>query len=207
MTTMLAAVLFGSIASFSSAEEIERPEKLDKPEVSNRLELACHGCFPHNRDTCDKDVWTRCCGQEIRCHDDACRKEILGRLKSGAKVRVHTDFVSDDVQQAEISRGMTGRVLQVDEDGDAFIRFWRDDLDDEYIHHWVFERTGWDKLDLTGSAAPKMRAARAASCMDACRTQDASSKSSKLHGCLYGAGRLHPACKVAEEEDESIYEM
>lgn len=143
-------------------------QKAKKPENATRLEAGCRGCFPKNRKECEKDLWVRCCNQEISCHDDHCRAEVLGKLKSNAKVRVHDDFESDDEDQAEISRGMTGKVLKVDADGDAFIKFWRDELDDEYAYHWVFKRTGWDNLELPGSGAARMRAARTVTCLDRC---------------------------------------
>lgn len=172
----------------------DRPEKLEKLEGAIRLDEACVGCFPGNRKGCAKDVWATCCGQEISCHDDHCRGEVLGKLKPNAKVRVHDTFISDDEARVEIVRGMTGKVLEVDEDGDSFIKFWRDELDDEYIHHWVFKRTGWDKLELPGGGAAKMRATRTVSCLDNCtlsmqciQFQEASKKKQKKYAdCIQG---------------------
>merc|ERR1739842_21796 len=41
-------------------------------------------------------------------------------------------------------------------------------MGDEFIHHWVFKRTGWDNLELPGSGAARMRASRLVTCLDAC---------------------------------------
>lgn len=201
-------VLSGLLVFFANlvalAAEQKRPEKLEKPKGSGRLEAYCVGCFPHNRKTCDKSLFARCCEQEIACHDDNCRGEVLDKLKKNAKVRVHTDFISDDEERAEVSKGMTGKVLQVDEEGDAFIKFWRDELDDEFIFHWVFKRTGWDKLELPGGGAAKMRATRTVSCLDSCTLQmqcapfdQASKKKQKSYQkCITG-------CKMDEcQQDE-----
>lgn len=162
-------VLLPTILGVANADEENWPKKKAKSANANRLEAGCIGCFPKNRADCDKDLWSRCCGQEIDCHDDHCRAEVLGKLKVKAKVRVHTDFEADDDTQAEIGKGMTGEVLRVDKEGDTFIKFWwGDNLDDEFIHHWVFKRTGWDNLELPGSGTSKMRAARVVTCLDKC---------------------------------------
>lgn len=165
---VLSLILHNHHAVGEGAADEKQPKKDPKPENTTRLEPDCTGCFPHNRKGCEKDLWARCCNQEIACHDDNCRAEVLGKLKVGAKVRVHSDFDSDDERHAEITKGMTGKVLQVDDESDAFIKFWRDELDDEFIQHWVFKRTGWDNLELPGSGAARMRAARAVTCLDRC---------------------------------------
>merc|ERR1712008_313337 len=60
---------------------------------------------------------------------------------------------SDDEARAELSKGMSGKVLRTD--------------DDDVVSHWVFKTTFWDKLELPGKAG-RLRAAKVASCMDNC---------------------------------------
>merc|ERR1711879_1076607 len=80
--------------------------------------------------------------------DYICRSAIVGELKSGDRVRVREDFVSDDEARAELNKGMSGKVLRTDGDGGAFIKFQRDDLDDDdVVSHWVFKTSFWDKFE------------------------------------------------------------
>lgn len=132
------------------------------------MDEECGTCFPHEAKTCNKELWRRCCAQEISCHDYHCRSAIWGELKPGDRVRAREDFLSDDEARAELNKGMSGKVVKTDGDGGAFIKFQRDDLDDDdFVSHWVFKTTFWDKLELPGKAG-RLRAAKLATCMDSC---------------------------------------
>merc|ERR1712203_364191 len=73
------------------------------------------------------------------CKYEECNsQELLGQLQPNAKVRVKSDFASDDTAQATVTKGMTGRVLRVDSEGDAYIKFWHHEYDEEVFKHWVF---------------------------------------------------------------------
>merc|ERR1740130_274296 len=100
---------------------------------------------------------------------------------------------------------MTGTVLEVDKNGDAYIKFWRDELDDEFIHHWVFKRTGWDNLELPGVGSSKMRATRTVTCLDGCTQKmqcipypEASKKKQKAYQKCIGTCKMD-ACEADED--------
>lgn len=156
----------------ASAAAAAPPTKAAKPlakEVKEalRLESGCHECYPNDRSACDKEVWNRCCGQEIACHDYYCREEVMGQLQANTKVRVKDDFESDDNEKKLITKGMTGRVIRVDGEGDALIKFWRDEYDDDFLRNWVFKTTFWDKLELPERMV-RLRAAKVVKCLDNC---------------------------------------
>eukprot|EP00928_Gymnodinium_smaydae_P011576 TRINITY_DN14255_c0_g1_i1.p1 TRINITY_DN14255_c0_g1~~TRINITY_DN14255_c0_g1_i1.p1 ORF type:complete len:245 (-),score=73.45 TRINITY_DN14255_c0_g1_i1:66-800(-) len=134
---------------------------------SLRLDAQCKPCFPKNRKSCSKETWSNCCKQEVTCHDYHCRETVMGRLDTNMKVRIREDFVSDDDVKAELKKGMNGRVLRTDRNGDAYIKFFEDELDNEGSRHWVFKTTFWDKLEVVGQAA-RSRASRVVSCLDKC---------------------------------------
>merc|ERR1712039_588275 len=83
------------------------------------------------------------------------------------------DFKSDDDLAADISKGMTGKVLRIDGQGDAFIKFFLDEFDDDGTRHWVHRTTFWEKLELSGKPE-RLRAAKVVDCLDGC---------SKAQGC------------------------
>eukprot|EP00930_Biecheleria_cincta_P033648 TRINITY_DN23309_c0_g1_i1.p1 TRINITY_DN23309_c0_g1~~TRINITY_DN23309_c0_g1_i1.p1 ORF type:complete len:250 (-),score=55.55 TRINITY_DN23309_c0_g1_i1:62-811(-) len=182
--------LFGA-----APKKIERDE--DDLRESLRLESGCRGNFPSKPEECPKDLWLRCCQQEVSCHSHYCIEKILGKLTKGSAVRVHTDFTSDDSAGAELRKGMKGKVLQVDDDGDALVRFFEDDLDDQGVRHWVYRTTFWEKLELPGKME-RLRALKVATCLDdcsvkqECRMNSMSKKQSKVYReCV-------KACKVDE---------
>eukprot|EP00929_Paragymnodinium_shiwhaense_P004725 TRINITY_DN10585_c0_g1_i1.p1 TRINITY_DN10585_c0_g1~~TRINITY_DN10585_c0_g1_i1.p1 ORF type:complete len:299 (-),score=83.85 TRINITY_DN10585_c0_g1_i1:79-864(-) len=138
---------------------------------SFRLDDACGGCFPKDSAACaSDDVWDNCCKQEVECHDFHCRELVMGELSSNTQVRVLEEFESDDDQKVTLAKGMKGRVLRIDGQGDAYIKFQRDELDDEGIKSWVYKTTFWKKLELPGKAE-RLRAARTVDCLDACSLQ------------------------------------
>lgn len=152
----------------------EPPVKKNKgtKSVSGRvLDASCTGCFPKNRDKCEtKELFTRCCEMEVNCHDDQCRGKVMGLPKKGYRVRVKVEFTSDDEVEETVPKGMSGKVLETDADGDAYIQFWahEHDAEDEHVFHWVSKRSFWDHLERPGGAASRMRASKVVSCMDNC---------------------------------------
>merc|ERR1712000_568587 len=96
------------------------------------------------------------------------REEVLGKLEPNVKVRVKEDFESDDDAAVTLPKGMRGKVLRIDGEGDAFIRFNRDEFDDkDVLRQWVFKHTAFDKLELPSSPV-RMRASRVVTCLDNC---------------------------------------
>merc|ERR1712087_606499 len=83
------------------------------------------------------------------------------------KVRVRETFVSDDDQKVELKRVMTGKVLRVDSQGDAYIKFWEHEHDDEVFRQWVFKTTYMHKLELPGKMV-RLKAGKTVSCLNDC---------------------------------------
>jgi hypothetical protein len=147
------------------------PKKLpqsDFEEEPPRLERGCLGCYPSHRSNCTKEQFSRCCEQEIRCHQHACRQRAQGRLRKGDKVRTRIEFESDDEEKATLAKGMNGKVLRVDEDDDALIKFFPVDFDDEeHITHWVYSTDYSSKLELVGNSE-RLRVLKVVACLDNC---------------------------------------
>lgn len=168
--SLRAASLAALVLVVGGADAQHQPIKKKVPvgfEESLRLELGCAGCFPSNRKTCEKEQWKRCCSEEIQCHAHHCTEEVIGQLQANTKVRIREDFVSDDDDQVSLRKGMTGRVLRVVGDGDALIKFWWDEYDEEFKRQWVSRRTFWTSLELPERIV-RMRAHRVVSCLDNC---------------------------------------
>mmetsp|Transcript_65342 Transcript_65342/g.115948 ORF Transcript_65342/g.115948 Transcript_65342/m.115948 type:complete len:236 (-) Transcript_65342:47-754(-) len=144
--------------------------RLEDPTDTLRLELGCKDNFPSQPKDCPKDLWSRCCKQEVACHDYHCREEVMGKISAGQRVRILADFDSDGEVPASLKKGMKGKVLRVDEEGDASIRFFEDDLDDEGSVHWVYRTTFYEKLELPGKLETS-RATRTVNCLNQCSLQ------------------------------------
>ncbi|CAK0828145.1 unnamed protein product, partial [Prorocentrum cordatum] len=138
-----------------------------------------------------------------------CRELVMGRLHKGEKVRVRSDFQSDDESPSEVSKGMTGRVIRIDQDGDAFIKFWQDEYDDDFRRYWVHRPTFWEHLEVPGRMA-ELRAAKVVSCMNnctltqECRMQEMSRKEQKafqkcMKGCKMDECNEERECKIMME--------
>jgi len=201
---LLAAAGLSSAAAAAAASAGATPGKAAKPlekETNDalRLEAGCRGCFPDNRKECVKDLWNRCCGQEIACHEYHCMEDVLGKLQANTKVRARVDFESDDQEKTTISKGMSGRVLRIDGEGDALIKFSRDEYDDEVVKHWVSRTSVWEHLELP-EKVHRHRAAKVVKCLDQCtldiscgmmELQSKPKKMRQYHSCM-------TKCKVEE---------
>lgn len=149
----------------ATAYKVQRPANFSE---GFRLDAACDGCFPGKMQSCpSEDVWGKCCEQEVACHDFHCKELVMGELSANTAVRVLENFESDDDQKVTLEKGMKGKVLRIDGQGDAYIKFHRDELDDEGLRHWVYKTTFWSKLELPGKA-DRLRALRIVDCLDAC---------------------------------------
>ena len=49
---------------------------------------------------------------------------FVGKLEAGALIQIDTDLLSLDKLRINLDRGARGRVLRIDEDGDALIQFF-----------------------------------------------------------------------------------
>lgn len=131
-----------------------------------RLEPGCQGRFPDDFKGTEPGLWTRCCHQEVDCHDYYCRSKVLS-FAAGQKVKILESFSSDDDQLQKLQKGQIGKLLRLDGNGDALIRFFEDELDDVGTRHWVLKTTLWKQAELLGEM-PRMRASRTVSCMNNC---------------------------------------
>mmetsp|Transcript_31989 Transcript_31989/g.73021 ORF Transcript_31989/g.73021 Transcript_31989/m.73021 type:complete len:233 (-) Transcript_31989:14-712(-) len=173
-------------------------EKKEKVEPKFLLDHSCGECWPGSPEKCSPETWSSCCDEELDCHQKLCIGEVLGKLKLKQRVRVKEDFVSDDSKRVTITKGMIGKVLDVDFLGDAFISFAQDEYDEDYKKHWVWVETAWSKLELPGKM-DRHRAAKIGRCLDNCTqhvhcmpTDGMSKKELKdYQGCMYG-------CKVED---------
>lgn len=141
--------------------------KAKEGSYGQRLDTQCTGCFPSKRTSCKAGLWLSCCAQEMECHDVHCLDAVTGALLPKTKVRVKTDFTSNDEEEVQLTKGMNGRVVRLDGDGDAYIKFWDDDDEDESRSHWVFKHKFWEKLELPGNMH-RVKATKAVVCMNNC---------------------------------------
>lgn len=171
------------------------------------METGCTGCFPGHRKACDKALWARCCAQEVACHDDACRGEIFGQLKPRAMVRARATFTADDEGRAEIEKGMKGKIVSVDDEGDVLIKFWWEGWEEDAATRWVYKSTFWDNVELSGRPEG-LRAVRVVKCLDNCTLaqecvlapNEMTKKQQKVFGacvqtCKMETCQKDPACK------------
>eukprot|EP00931_Biecheleriopsis_adriatica_P080608 TRINITY_DN53959_c0_g1_i1.p1 TRINITY_DN53959_c0_g1~~TRINITY_DN53959_c0_g1_i1.p1 ORF type:complete len:238 (+),score=57.36 TRINITY_DN53959_c0_g1_i1:28-714(+) len=181
---------------------VKRPRPLD-PQDAVRMESGCRDYFPSKPKECPKELWKRCCEQEVSCHNYHCREVVMGKLGRGMHVRIKDDAISDDDSAATLTKGTKGRVVKVDSEGDALVRFFEDELDDEGVRHWVHRETFWEKLELPGNME-RLRAWKTVSCLNdcsrrqECRLADMSKKANKAYqACV-------EACKMEEctKEDQ-----
>eukprot|EP00933_Yihiella_yeosuensis_P000734 TRINITY_DN10114_c0_g1_i4.p1 TRINITY_DN10114_c0_g1~~TRINITY_DN10114_c0_g1_i4.p1 ORF type:complete len:245 (-),score=31.04 TRINITY_DN10114_c0_g1_i4:70-804(-) len=169
-----------------------------------RLESGCSSCFPHDEQACDSSVWNRCCTQEISCHEYHCRGATFdSTIGPNVKVRIKEDFVSDDDVKATLTKGMKGKIMRIDGQGDLFIKFFTDEFDDSVVaKHWVHKTTLWRKLELPGKA-PLHRADRVINCMENCtvaqncKLQNLGKKEQKVFD------KCMQTCKVKDCVDEA----
>merc|ERR1711957_392367 len=94
--------------------------------------------------------------------------------------------------------------MRVDGQGDAYIKFFKSDYDDEdFLKQWVWRETFWSKLELPGKTV-RTRASKTVSCLNNCTTaqnceiQMMSKKKAKVFRKCMNACKLEECTKEEE---------
>merc|ERR1712187_575595 len=113
--------------------------------------------------------------------------------------------MGDDDNRTELTKGMVGKIVKVDKEGDALVKFWEEPYEEDAIRAWVYRTTAWEKLEFIDYLV-RHRAAKVAKCLDQCTIdihcslQDMNKRTRKVYGsciekCNMDACNKIPECK------------